>query len=477
MPLPTPDARLSSFIARLDGASLKSAMRGAAAGVVELLGDWGACVLLEPRPHIFVTTDDPHAGPVPIDLGHYPELVAALETHALVAIEDTRSSPLLDPVRALLPPRIGAIAVVPLHAGRDRLGALIARSRGPRQMAAEDRTTAQALGSVAALLVAAHRQHAPRPTPLAVERVVTPVMGVQVLARQPRRILVAEDDPDQAEALAGLLMDEGHEVSIAVRGDEALAKVFDVHPELVLLDVNLPGLDGFAVAEAMAVDRRSAAIPVVMLSAVGNLPVRVRDCRRGELDFLAKPYLAEELLARVERSLQSAEAHLQLERTARIDELTGLGNLRLLDERMAVEEARAVRYATPLSLAVADVDGLKQINDRHGHATGSAVLQAIGQALRREVRDTDLAVRYGGDEFVVLLPHSDLAAGAAFAERLLGAIRRLRVDEVRPSVSVGVACFDPHRDETVRRLLVRADRAAYRAKQIGGDRLWIDETG
>src|SRR6185369_10084143 len=144
------------------------------------------------------------------------------------------------------------------------------------------------------------------------------------------------------------------------------------------------------------------------------------------------------------------------------DELTGLGNMRLFREQLAAEASRLERHATPLSIVMGDVDGLKGINDREGHAAGSAVLAAIGGALRATIRGNDLAARYGGDEFVVLLPHTDLAAGVAFCGRLLDEIPRLRPHGVRIAISLGVASFDRDIDDSLQSLLERADRAAYR---------------
>jgi two-component system, cell cycle response regulator len=289
-------------------------------------------------------------------------------------------------------------------------------------------------------------------------------------------ILIVDDDAQQSEALQTALSQEGYQVSTAPGGKEALARAKETTPDLILLDVQMPELDGFAVIRELASDHRTVSVPVLLMSASQDLATRVRSCNPGgELDFLHKPYRLDELLARVDRCLRGGELLDRLRRNARIDDLTGLGNMRLFHEQVATETSRLERYASQLSIVMADVDGLKAINDREGHAVGSAVLAAIGGALRTVIRGNDLATRYGGDEFVVLLSHTSLSAGVAFCERLLDEIRRLRPHGLRVSVSVGVAAFTPGIDRSLHSVLERADGAAYRAKQLGGDRVSADD--
>jgi two-component system, cell cycle response regulator len=307
--------------------------------------------------------------------------------------------------------------------------------------------------------------------PVQVSRNVTPFMGVPAHGQPRERILVVDDDDDQAASVAMVLGTKQYDVSIAGTGLAALNAVRISPPGLILLDVNLPDIDGFAVAEELRKDRRTASIPILFVSGAEGLAARVRQQHQVDLDFVRKPYESEELLARVEHTLAETELREQLHRDARFDDLTGLGNLRLFEERIAIEAARVARYGTALSVAMVDLDKLKTINDRYGHPTGSAVLRALGAALLAQVRETDLAIRYGGDEFVVLLPHTHLPDAVIFAERLLARIRGLRPSDIPISVSIGLAAFDKTVDHSARDVVTRADQAVFRAKRAGGDRV------
>jgi two-component system cell cycle response regulator len=311
--------------------------------------------------------------------------------------------------------------------------------------------------------------------PDAINRTATPVLGVLVQPMLTRRILVVEDDDVLRDVLRSLLEEHGYEVATAASAAEALRAARETPPALLLLDLGLPDQDGLTVAGELGHDRRTAGTPVLLLSGHEDLAARFRICRDVPGDFLRKPYRAEELLARVERCLSDADARARLRSDARIDDLTGLGNVRLLEERLAVETARRERYGTPLTVVVIDVDRLKQVNDAHGHLTGSALLRALGDALLAEIRETDVAFRYGGDEFVVLLPHTDQRDGLAFAERLLARVRTLRPCGLQVSVSIGVAASGEAGDRSVRAQLGRADAAAYAAKRSGGNRVVTDD--
>jgi diguanylate cyclase (GGDEF)-like protein len=202
----------------------------------------------------------------------------------------------------------------------------------------------------------------------------------------------------------------------------------------------------------------------------------MRQTAIDDADFLRKPFNCDELITRIERVVEHARTRQALHRQAEHDELTGLGNLRRFQKKLADEHARFARYGEPLALVTIDVDKLKRINDDGGHLVGNEALRAIADVIRRQAREVDVAARCGGDEFVVILPHTTLREAAVFGDRVRDTVRRLHVRGFSLSVSVGIAALSrPASIETVEQLLHRADSAAYRAKRQGGDRTCLDE--
>jgi diguanylate cyclase (GGDEF)-like protein len=279
-------------------------------------------------------------------------------------------------------------------------------------------------------------------------------------AGKKRRILVAEDDVDQSAMIDDILSDEGFEVVLTRNGEDLLTEARGSPPDLILLDGHMPILNGFHAAESLHADPRTSDVPIVFLSA-------------DTVDFLRKPYAPAELLVRIERALKQGLVYEELRAEAEVDDLTGLSNARALVRSLTVEQSRISRYGATSAVVMMDVDKLKTINDRHGHVVGSRILQALGKLLRGMIRGTDLAARYGGDEFVAILAHSTTAEGYAFAERFLGQIRELRPEGIDVSMSMGIASLGGSNEQSSDVLLANADAAAYRAKRLGGNRACI----
>jgi diguanylate cyclase (GGDEF)-like protein len=467
------------------GAGARGLIAAATAAVVRRLGERGSCILVDDQARVVFSTEVPDLTELQIDLARYPEIAAALETREVVVIEDAPRSHRLRSVASLLPSRVGAIAVVPLVIGVRCLGVILAQSARPRDMGADEVAAARLEGRLAATLLDLQFgrglfEELRREVILGLaalsaanQRADGTAPAIKGAARPRGRILIAEDDPDHASVVESILTDEGFEVVVTGDGAEALRVARKEQPDLVLLDVCMPVLNGFEAAERLIEDARTCTVPILLISGADDLLPRVRGLKIQTIDFLRKPYSLMELLARVERSLSQAEVRKQLRSQANIDDLTGLGNQRFLREHLALEQSRIARYGTPSTIVVFDLDKFKEINDRHGHPVGSRILKAIGHALRSEIRDTDVAARYGGDEFVILLPHTTAAEGRAFAERLLGTMNALRPEAIEISASVGVAALDGSSGGSVDRLLAQADEAAYRAKRLGGNRVCV----
>jgi two-component system cell cycle response regulator len=456
------------------------ALIGEATGaLVRRFGDRGSCVLVDDRARVVLSTEAPGLSELRLDLARYPEIEAALATQEIVAIEDVRRSTTLEPVARLLPEHLGAVVVIPLVAGARCLGVIVVRSHRPRAVLQTDVVAARLEGRLLATLL--ELQFGGGLGDELKPLVRAPVGGGPLAARashlptgKGRLILVAEDNVDQGAMIEKILVAEGFEVVLTRNGEDLLKQARRAPPDLFLLDGHMPTLDGFQAAQSLHADPRTSGVPILFLSAAEDLVRRIRDLKPDTVDFLRKPYAPPELLARIERALTQGLVYQELRAEAEVDALTGLGNARALFRSLAIEQSRISRYGATSAIVMMDVDRLKTINDSHGHVVGSRILQAIGELLRGMIRETDLAARYGGDEFVVIVAHSTVAEGGSFAERFLGRLRELRPEGLEVSMSVGIASLGrSDHDESSDALLADADAAAYRAKRLGGNRACI----
>jgi diguanylate cyclase (GGDEF)-like protein len=293
-----------------------------------------------------------------------------------------------------------------------------------------------------------------------------------------RRVLVVEDDPDIRFLLEQLLAGE-HDVILAGDGETGVQLAFDELPDAVLMDLFLPRMDGFAALRAIKAEPRTADIPVLFISSQRDDSTRVRGLDLGADDFLAKPFSASELRARIDRALRSARQRQHLQTLAQTDALTGLANYRAFRARLEEEIERSRRYGGPLAAIMIDLDDLKPINDELGHATGNRALVELASAIRAELRVTDFAARYGGDEFVVLLPHTGPDEARALAERLRRALALVDLGRrgLLLRASFGVSARPGGAEMSAESLIGAADEALYRAKRAGRDRVCVAGDG
>lgn len=292
------------------------------------------------------------------------------------------------------------------------------------------------------------------------------------------RVLLVEDDGDSLEIL-GELLTARYEVFTANTAEQALTIAAERLPDVVVADVCLPRMDGLAMLDALQRDPATSEVPVVFLSARRDEGLVVDCFERGAADFIPKPPAHQELFARIDRTLRERRRRERLEEMAQTDALTGLFNFRALGHRLEEEFQRATRYQHPVSVAMIDLDHLKDLNDRFGHAAGNQAIAAVGRLLRADLRQADFAARYGGDEFIVLLPHQEPGDAEVFAERLRSHLREVPITDgrgdpvdLRLTASVGIAGLsEVFRVGSGEALLRAADLALYEAKRRGRDRV------
>jgi diguanylate cyclase (GGDEF)-like protein len=303
------------------------------------------------------------------------------------------------------------------------------------------------------------------------------------------RILVVDDVPDNVEILDARLSSRGYEVVTASSGHEALALVRSDPPHLILCDVMMPGIDGLEVSRRIRADRDLPYIPIILVTALNDTEDIVQGLETGADDYIAKPYNFQELEARVRAMLRIKDLQDQLDRQNReledanvrlkklsiTDGLTELFNHRHVHQLLREEFERSDRSGEPVAVAMLDLDRFKQVNDTYGHPTGDVILYETARILRETAREIDMVGRYGGEEFIVILPNTDEGEAARFAERVRERVEeylfRDEANEIRMTTSAGVACFPAPGVDTPESLLKRADDALYHAKESGRNRV------
>jgi diguanylate cyclase (GGDEF)-like protein len=299
--------------------------------------------------------------------------------------------------------------------------------------------------------------------------------------RRPK-VLVIEDSEFIHRLLRVRLKQEPLEILSAYNGTEGLEMAHSVRPDVIMLDIELPVLDGFEVLTVLKSDPELHDTPVIFISGKQDTATKVRCFDLGAVDFVAKPFNLAELKARLRSAIRINSLIQMLAQRAKVDALTGLWNRAYFDERLGIEVNLASRHGRTLSLLMCDIDHFKRLNDKFGHPFGDLVLEVVGTVLEHG-RAGDIACRYGGEEFAVILPDTIQEDAVIVAERLRRRLDGQRWDgrpEVHLTMSVGVATLDPA-TPSAQTMLHNADSALYAAKSAGRDRVAIfdhaDPTG
>ncbi len=292
-------------------------------------------------------------------------------------------------------------------------------------------------------------------------------------------ILVVDDNPDNLEIISTRLEFRGYQVVTAERGEAAIRIVNEERPDLMLLDIMMPDMDGYEVARRIRATEDLAYIPIIFVTARDSTEDKVTGLDAGADDYLTKPINFPELEARVRSMLrikrlqdQLEEKNRELEELSISDGLTGLYNHRHIHELLQEEFDRSKRSGEPVSVVMLDLDKFKAVNDTWGHQAGDRVLETLADILRETAREVDRLGRYGGEEFIAVLPESDSEAAVTFAERVRDMVERQKfeIGEEEPlqmTISAGVATHPDDAPDGARRLVYFADQALYSAKNAG----------
>ncbi len=283
-------------------------------------------------------------------------------------------------------------------------------------------------------------------------------------------VLVVDDDPDLRMLAEMQLSHQGFDVIQAEDGPAALELAETRTPDVILLDMMMPGMDGAEVLRALHANPATEEIPVIFLSALTATEDRVKGLDGGAVDWISKPHEPRELIARVGAAARTKAKTEEIKMAAGSDPVTRLPHRNTFEERLKLEISRSSRNATPFSVFLVDIDNMASINERIGVAVGDELLREVASVLSQTLRNSDELFRYGGDEFVVLLPDTEVGTAVLAAERCRHEVGTIETAGVPTSVAVGVAQFSSGRSPE--EIISRCEIALYRAKESGGGRVW-----
>ncbi len=295
------------------------------------------------------------------------------------------------------------------------------------------------------------------------------------------RTLLIIDDSKAIRTQVGQIFSDGRlfaKILKAADGIEAFKILVNNKVDIILCDIEMPGIDGLKFLAMLQSREDLKKIPVIMLTSHGDLSTKVRGLESGACDYITKPFEPAEMVARVHVQMQIKALQDELRRSnelllqlAQTDPLTRLYNRRHLYEKLEIELNRCHRGGNPLSLIMTDIDHFKMVNDQYGHQVGDEVLTKVADLLQEQLRTYDMAARYGGEEFCLVLPETDLEAACDVAERI-----RQRVEEMSfpapmekhtLTMSFGVAAYDGTVEGSIDEIIRAADDALYEAKKSG----------
>lgn len=288
-------------------------------------------------------------------------------------------------------------------------------------------------------------------------------------------ILIVDDVTSNIQVVANAVKDH-YRIKVATTGKKCIEIANDDEaPDLILLDIEMPEMNGYEVCAELKTNPETATIPIIFVTARKTDTDEEMGLEMGAVDYITKPIHPAIALARVKTHITLKQQRDQLEKMALYDHLTDLYNRHYLMDTAQSKVSQASRHGHPVSLLMIDVDHFKQINDNHGHDVGDNVLKSIAKLLKKNSRTGDIAARFGGEEFLLLLDHCDLKSAEAKAENLRRELESLKPEDIQITASFGVAELKNYH-EKFKGVLKRADEAVYAAKENGRNCVCVAES-
>jgi diguanylate cyclase (GGDEF)-like protein len=301
-------------------------------------------------------------------------------------------------------------------------------------------------------------------------------------------VLVVDDNSQNLKVLGNVLKENtDYNLAFAMSGEEALEYLSDHTPDMILLDVMMPGLDGFEVCKHLKAAEKTSSLPVIFITAKSGPEDIIKGFEVGGVDYVTKPFNEAELLIRInthmelkrsrdmleEKNKELMEAYNKIEHLALTDTLTGIPNRRNISNLMAKEVSRCTRNGGNFSMIMCDIDFFKNVNDTYGHDTGDFVLKTVAELIKDELRNQDVVARWGGEEFLIMLPETGLDASCGVAEKLRKKIENHKMDFGNHSFNVtmtfGVSVYE--KELGIEKSIKKADDALYEGKQTGRNKV------
>ncbi len=288
-----------------------------------------------------------------------------------------------------------------------------------------------------------------------------------------QKILMVDDNIANIRIMKEIIGDQ-YEVFFAKSGKECLSIIHSIKPDLILLDIMMPDMDGYEVLRRIKVDERIANLPVIFVTTLIDDKEEEKGLSLGAIDYIRKPFSIPIIKARIKNHLELKSHRDKLEKISSLDGLTGIANRRKFDLQMEAEWRTAVKYRHPISLIMIDIDNFKLFNDKYGHLAGDDCLRDVATKLSDSLnRSGDFVARYGGEEFVCILPNTEKKGAIKVAERLRTAIEELNIEHNFSSVanhvtiSLGVNSVIPSLESSIENFIKEADDNLYKAKKNG----------